>query len=164
MKDRRMLAVGVLVSGSALAQDPVPPVTPDPIPATPVPATPDPIPSGPPPATLADSQGFCQPGECCPPTTAQKLFIGVGDLGILVVTFLLFVRLMERRFINDGRSATMGRNVGISLSLFLTSLGMAALAYLVTGCWPPEFTLWVAFAGVVWALHGLYTLIVVRSN
>lgn len=133
----------------ALANDPAPPQAP------------------PPAGTAATNDAFgtaCDGGGCCPPTTAQKLMIGVGDLAILGITFFLFVGLMERRFINTDRSPLLGRHLGMSLSFFLTAIGVGALAYLITGCWPPELTIWVIFAGVIWALHGIYTLIVVRGN
>ena len=137
----------------------------DPVPAAPPPSAPPAAPPTPPvPAENSALATACGDGGCCPPTAAQKVFIGVGDLAILIVTFFLFVGLMERRFINTDRSAQLGRHLGMSLSLFLTACGVGALAYLVTGCWPPEFTLWVVFAGVVWALHGIYTLIVVRGS
>lgn len=134
----------------ARAQDPVP---------GPPPAAPPPAPTGG--SSLVTA---CEDGGCCPPTTGQKVLIGVGDLAILLVTFFLFVGLMERRFINTDRSSQLGRHLGMSLSLFLTAIGVGALAYLVTGCWPPEFTLWVLFAGAIWAIHGIYTLIVVRGS
>lgn len=122
----------------------------------------DPAPATP--AAPASASTECDEGGCCPPTTAQKVFIGLGDVAILLLTLFLFVGLMERRFINTDRSAQFGRHLGISLSLFLTAVGVGALAYLVTGCWPAEFTLWVVFAGVVWVIHGLYTLVAVRGN
>lgn len=148
---------GLIFASPARAQDPAP--------AEPPPSAPPPAPAAPPaPTENTTLTTACEDGGCCPPTAAQKVFIGVGDLAILLVTFFLFVGLMERRFINTDRSAQLGRHLGMSLSLFLTAVGVGALAYLVTGCWPPEFTLWVAFAGVVWALHGIYTLIVVRGN
>lgn len=150
------VAAGLMFAAPAFAQDPTPAVPPPP-------PAPDPTPSA---ASGGDEAlaTSCEEGGCCPPTAAQKLFIGVGDLALLGITFFLFVGLMERRFINTDRSPLLGRHLGMSLSLFLTAIGVGALAYLVTGCWPPEFTLWVIFAGVVWALHGIYTLIVVRGN
>lgn len=160
------LFAGFTFPSPAYAQDPspAPPAAPPAVPpvSTEPPAT---APSGG--TVVAGGHALdtaCEDGGCCPPTAAQKVFIGVGDVAILIITFFLFVGLMERRFINTDRSSQLGRHLGMSLSLFLTAIGVGALAYLVTGCWPPEFTLWVAFAGVVWVLHGLYTLIVVRGN
>lgn len=135
------------------------------VPATPsTPNEPAPARPTPPATTTGRASTECVEGECCPPTTAQKVFIGVGDIAMLLLTLFLFVGLMERRFINTDRSAQYGRHLGISLSLFLTAIGVGALAYLVTGCWPAQFTLWVVFAGVVWLIHGIYTLIAVRGN
>lgn len=152
------LLLGAGLAASAHGEDPLLPAANDPAPAAPAPS------AAPPVVAPAHASSECDEGGCCPPTTAQKVFIGVGDIAILLLTLFLFVGLMERRFINTDRSAQLGRHLGISLSLFLTAIGVGALAYLVTGCWPPEFTLWVVFAGVVWVIHGLYTLIAVRGN
>jgi hypothetical protein len=106
---------------------------------------------------------ICGVDECCPPTTAKLVFIGVGTVAIALVSFLLIVRLVERSFINRDASAVMGRHTGISLSLLITAVGFAVTAYLVTGCWPMRFWIGLGFVGGVWALHGLYTLIAVRK-
>ena len=106
---------------------------------------------------------ICGVDECCPPTTAKLVFIGVGTVAIALVSFLLIVRLVERSFINRDQSALVGRHFGISLSLLITAVGFAVTAYGVTGCWPVRFWIGLGFVGGVWALHGLYTLIAVRK-
>ena len=106
---------------------------------------------------------ICGVDECCPPTTAKLVFIGVGTVAIALISFVLIVRLVERSFINRDLSAPMGRHAGISLSLFITAVGFAVTAYGVTGCWPARFWIGLGFAGGLWALHGLYTLIAVRK-
>jgi hypothetical protein len=105
-----------------------------------------------------------QEGQCPPPSTQEKILIGVGALALAVVLFLLLVRLMERRYIQKDRSATLGRHLGFSLTLVLSALGLLALVYLITGCLHPEFLLWLAFCGVVWVIHGAYTFIAVRGD
>ena len=106
---------------------------------------------------------ICGPGECCPPTTAKLVFIGTGSVAIALISFLLIVRLVERSFINRDQSALVGRHAGISLSLLISSVGFAVTAYLVTGCWPPQFFIGLGFVAGLWAIHGLYTLIAVRK-
>lgn len=100
---------------------------------------------------------------CCPPTLGQKAFIGAGSLALLVILLFLFVKIIQLHYIKTGRNPQVGQHAGISLSLFLGSLGMAAIVLLVTKCWPPEFWIWVAFAGGVWLLHAIYTMVVSRS-
>lgn len=107
---------------------------------------------------------ICGVGDCCPPSTQQKVMIGVGSLAVLVVLWFLLVRLMERRFINQDRSASVGRHAGISFVLFLTMGGMAALAYLITGCVHTEVLVWLGFTGVVFVIHVIYTVAVVRGS
>lgn len=101
---------------------------------------------------------------CCPPSTQQKVMVGVGTLFLGVVFGFLFVGLMTRRFIAQDRDPLMGRHAGYSLTLLLTSGALAGLTKLVTGCFHSETIIWLIFVGCVWALHGLYTLIVVRSQ
>jgi hypothetical protein len=111
--------------------------------------------------------GLVAPGEegaCPPPSTQEKIMIGVGALALAVVCFFLLVRLMERRYIQKDRSATLGRHLGFSLTLVVSALGLLALVYLITGCLHPEFLLWLGFCGALWIIHGVYTLIVVRGN
>lgn len=111
--------------------------------------------------------GLVIPGEegtCPPPSTQEKIMIGVGALALAVVCFFLIVRLMERRYIQNDRSATMGRHLGFSLTLVLSALGLLALVYLITGCRHSEFLLWFGFCGALWVIHGIYTLIVVRGD
>jgi hypothetical protein len=103
-------------------------------------------------------------GACPSPSTKEKILIGVGTLALAVVLFLLLVRLMERRNIQRDRSATMGRHVGFSLTIFLSAAGLAAIVYLVTGCVHREFILWLGFCLAVWIIHGIYTFIVVRGD
>lgn len=110
---------------------------------------------------------FAVPGEdgaCPPPSTQEKIMIGVGALALAVICFFLLVRLMERRYIQKDRSATLGRHLGISLTLFLSALGLLALVYIITGCLHSEFLLWLIFFGALWLIHGVYTLIVVRGD
>ncbi len=102
-------------------------------------------------------------GDCPPPSTQEQIMIGVGTLALVVVCYFLLVRLMERRFILQDRSALMGRHLGFSLTIFMTSLGFVALVYLITGCVHSKFFLWLGFAAALWVVHGIYTLIMVRS-
>lgn len=103
-------------------------------------------------------------GTCPPPSTQEKIMIGVGALALAVVCFFLLVRLMERRYIQKDRSATLGRHLGFSLTLVVSALGLLALVYIITGCLHSEFLLWLAFCGALWVIHGVYTLIVVRGD
>jgi hypothetical protein len=104
------------------------------------------------------------PEECHPPTTREWVMIGVGTLVIFVVCFFLLVRLVQRAFIHRDKNATLGRHFGISITFLVGSLGMTALAYLITGCLHRQFVLWLCFPLALWAIHGLYTLIVVRNE
>lgn len=103
-------------------------------------------------------------GSCPPPSTQAKIMIGVGALALAVICFFLLVRLMERRNIQRDKSATLGRHQGISLSLLISTLGLLALVYLVTGCLHPEFWFWLGFCGALLIIHFIYTLIVVRGD
>ncbi len=110
------------------------------------------------------NEAACPAGTCCPPTVAQKAFIGVGGLALALVLFFLLTRSVQSYYIRRDRPLLHGRHAGLSLSLFVTSLGLAALVYLITGCWPPESTVWVGFVGGVWLVHGIYALAVVRDK
>ena len=113
--------------------------------------------------TLQD-EGAPAEEECQPPSTQQWVMIGVGTLAIFVVCFFLLVRLVQRAFIHRDKNATLGRHFGISITFLVGSLGMTALAYLITGCLHRQFVLWLCFPLALWAIHGLYTLIVVRNE
>lgn len=102
-------------------------------------------------------------GVCAPPSTQEQVMIGVGTLLILVVCFVLLVRLVERRFITQDRSPQLGRHMGFSLTIFMTSLGFVTLVYLVTGCVHSKFFWWLGFAAALWLIHLVYTLVVVRN-
>lgn len=172
MYQRRLsvtVAGGLLAAAPAWAQSGPTPAAPTP--ATPTPAAPAPtVPAPPAPAPGAPASGGADAllsGEeeaCLPPTTPQKVFIGVGNAAILVVTLLLFMSLMERLFINKGWSPLLGRHLGVSTSLFLTAVGTGVLAYLIVGCWQLQFTVWAGFWLVIFALHLLYTLIAVPKS
>lgn len=101
---------------------------------------------------------------CCPPSTQQKVMVGVGTLFLGVVFGFLFVGLTTRRFLAQDRDPLLGRHAGYSLTLLLTSGALAGLTKLVTGCFHGETIVWLIFVACVWALHGLYTLIVVRNQ
>jgi thiol:disulfide interchange protein len=103
-------------------------------------------------------------GACEPPTAQEWVLIGTGTLVIFAVCFLLLVRVVQRSFINHDRNATTGRHAGISLTLLVGSFGMLALAYLITGCVHSQFLFWLCFPLALWAIHGLYTLIALRSE
>ncbi|MDP9119997.1 MAG: hypothetical protein M3O15_01295 [Acidobacteriota bacterium] len=103
-------------------------------------------------------------GECHPPSTQEWVLIGAGSLVIFVFCFFLLVRLVQRSFIRRDRNATLGRHFGISLTFLVSSLGMTVLAYLITGCLHHQLVVWLFFPLALWVLHGLYTLIVVRSE
>lgn len=113
---------------------------------------------------LPPAEDECGPEQCCPPTMAEKLFIGVGGLALVLVFFFLFIRVLSSQAIKQGTSVLQARHRGIALALFLSTAGLAALFFFVTGCWPPQATLWVAFMGGVWLLHTIYALAVVRSK
>jgi hypothetical protein len=102
--------------------------------------------------------------ECLPPSTQEWVLIAAGTVVIFFICFFLLVRVVQRYFIRRDWSATLGRHWGISLILLLSSLGMLPLAYLVTGCVHPRFWVWVLFPLALWVLHGLYILVVVRSE
>jgi|GEM_PF-3018859 len=102
--------------------------------------------------------------ECHPPSTQEWVLIGVGTLAIFVVCFFLLVRLVQRAFIRRDKNATLGRHFGISITFLVGSLGMTALTYLITGCLHRQFVLWLCFPLALWAIHGLYILIVVRNE
>lgn len=151
-----MLAVVLCVllgmSSSLVAQQPS---------TTPTPTT-DSAPQ--PPADDPFKELTVEEGECPPPSTQERILIGLGALVWAVIIFLLLVRLIERRFIQSDRSATLGRHAGISLTIFVSSLGLAAIGYLVTGCLHSELFLWLGFCGGIWLIHGIYTLIAARGE
>lgn len=103
-------------------------------------------------------------GDCPPPSTQQQILIGVGTLVFGVVAFLLAVQLIQRRYIQLDRNATLGRHLGYSLTVVLTSAFGFLLAYFLTECWHPKYWYWLAFVVVLWLLHLLYTLLVVRRS
>ena len=101
-------------------------------------------------------------GDCCPPNQARQLFIGVGSLALTVVLFLLLPRIIERNAINKGRSPLSARHTGISLALFLASVGMVGIVFAVTGCIAVQMFIWIGVAFAIWLVHGIYALIAVR--
>jgi len=111
--------------------------------------------------TLQQAEQVCLEG-CCPPTLAQKVFIGVGTLVLAAVCFFLLVRIFERHAIKRGTSALVGRHMGISLSLLLTTAGLAGLIFAITGCFPLQLVLIVAVVGAMWLIHLLYALVAIR--
>lgn len=88
--------------------------------------------------------------------------MGVGALLSYLIMILLWVRLVERAFINQNKSPLLGRHTGLSLGLFLGGAGMLGIFYLINDCWHPEYYYWLGFSGVVWFLHGIYTLVALR--
>jgi hypothetical protein len=102
--------------------------------------------------------------ECHPPSTQEWVFIALGTLVVFVVCFLLLVRLIQRHYIRQDRNATLGRHLGISLTFLVSSLGMAGVAYLVTGCLHRQFLVWLCFPLALWLIHLIYTLAVVRNE
>lgn len=103
-------------------------------------------------------------GGCMAPNTTSKILIAVGDMGIFAVAAFLFVRLMERRYINQDKNPLLGRHLGMSMALFISVLGMFGLYYLVTGCITGSMWWWVGFAAFVFVVHAAYTLVVVRTE
>lgn len=103
-------------------------------------------------------------GGCQPPSTQQWLLIGAGTVVIFLICFWLLVRVVQRYYINQDWSATLGRHSGISMTLLLGSGGMALLSYLITGCVHRRFLLWLLFPLALWVIHGFYTLVVVRGK
>lgn len=112
-------------------------------------------------AQETEAQEVCE-DECCPPNTAQQVFIGVGTLVVAVIAFLLLPRIVERAAINKGRSPLSARHAGISLALLLTTLGLLGIVYAVTGCLATNMLIAVAVVGAIWALHGIYALVAVK--
>lgn len=125
------------------------------------------LPAQTPPAGSAGDEvkpfGFCGPGDCCPPSTQQKIIIGAGTLVLFVVLFLLLVRVVQRFFIQRDWSATLGRHTGILVTIAVSSGGMLSLADLITGCFHPQFFVWLGFAIASLVVYSLYMLIVVRN-
>ncbi len=111
--------------------------------------------------TLEDTELFCV-GDCCPPTLAQKVFIGAGTVVLAVVCFFLLVRIFERRAIKKGTNALVGRHMGISLSILLTLAGLAGLIFAITGCFPFQMLIILGVVGALWLIHLLYALLAVR--
>jgi hypothetical protein len=101
-------------------------------------------------------------GDCCPPNQAQQLFIGLGGLALAIVLFALLPRIIERNAINKGRSPLSARHTGISLALFLASVGLVGIIFAVTGCIAIQMFIWIGVAFTVWLVHGIYALISVR--
>jgi hypothetical protein len=102
--------------------------------------------------------------ECHPPSTQEWVFIALGTLGIFILSFLGLVRLVQRYYIRRDRNATYGRHVGISLTFFVSAIGMVPLAYLVTHCLHRQFMVWAIFPLVLWLIHLIYTLAVLRHE
>lgn len=113
----------------------------------------------------AQSFGFnIDLGSCRPPTAQEWILVVAVTLVVLVGLFFTLVRVVERSYIHRDRSATLGRQVGIFLSL-LCSLGvMAATGYLVTGCMHHQLLLWVIVIAGVTALDGLYTWVMASRD
>ena len=128
--------------------------------ASPVRSAPGPVSS----SLLVTSDEGCGPEACCPPSMAQKLFIGVGGLALVLIFFFLFIRVMSSQAIKQGTSVLQARHRGIALALFLSTAGLAGLFFFVTGCWGPQATICVAFMGAVWLLHTIYALAVLRGK
>jgi hypothetical protein len=101
-------------------------------------------------------------GKCCPPSTSDKVIMGVSTAVLFLVLFFLMVRLMERVFIRREASPLLGRHLGISAALFLGGAGMMGIFFLVTGCFWIQYYYFLAFVGAVWLLHLIYTLLAVR--
>ena len=101
---------------------------------------------------------------CQPPSTHQWVLIVAGTVVLAVLSFFLLVRVTQGYFIHRDWNSTLGRHSGISLTLLFSSLGMLALAYLITGCLHRRFLVWLLFPLALWAIHGLHTLVVVRNE
>jgi hypothetical protein len=101
-------------------------------------------------------------GKCCPPSTSDKVIMGVSSAVLFLVLFFLMVRLMERVFIRREASPLLGRHLGISVALFLGGAGMMGIFFLVTGCMFLQYYYFLGFVGAVWLLHLIYTLLAVR--
>ena len=115
--------------------------------------------------TASEDEFATEPeAECLPPSTQEWVLIAAGTVAIFVVCFFLLVRVVQRYFIGRDWSATLGRHWGISLTLLVSSLGMLALSYLITGCLHPRFLVWLLFPLALWLLHGFYILVGVRGK
>lgn len=101
-------------------------------------------------------------GTCCPPTTTEKIIMGVSTAVLFLVLFFLMVRLMERVFIRRESSPLLGRHLGISVALFLGGAGMMGIFFLTTGCFWFSYWYFLGFVGAVWLIHLIYTLLAVR--
>jgi hypothetical protein len=102
--------------------------------------------------------------ECHPPSTQEWVFIGLGTLVVFIVSFLLLVRLIQRYYIRRDKNATFGRHLGITVTFFVSSLGMSGVAYLVTGCLHRQFWVWLCFPLALGAIYLIYTLAVHRNE
>ena len=100
----------------------------------------------------------------CPPSTMTKILVGVIGLALLVVCYFLIVHIVERRYIQQDRSATLGRHVGFSVSILITVGGTLGAYWGLTKCpwdylWP-----WLLVGGGVWVVHLLYLIVVARND
>ncbi len=158
-----LLLVLLLAAPAAAQQDGTPPGSQDPgeeqTNATTQPTDPDSV-------LLQDliEDTICAADECCPPSTQEKVMIGLGTVVLFLLSFLLLRKLVERRYINTDRNALLGRHLGLSGTIFLTALGAAGLVYAITGCVHREAWVWLGIATALWVIHLIYTLIIVRSE
>lgn len=103
-------------------------------------------------------------GKCTPPSTQETILVVVGTMVFLAVSYLLLVRLIERRYIQQDRSPRLGRNWGYSLTIFLTIVAFVILVRTITGCVHETYWMWIGFALFAWVVHSVYTLVVVRGD
>lgn len=101
-------------------------------------------------------------GKCCPPSTGDKVIMGVASVAVFLILFFLMVRLMERVFIKQEKSPLAGRHLGVSFALFLGGAAMMGIFFLVTGCFWPSYFYFLGVVGAIWLLHLIYTLLVIR--
>jgi len=100
----------------------------------------------------------------CPPSTMTKILVAAIGLAILTVCYFLIAPIVERRYIQQDRSATLGRHVGFSVSIFVTVGGILGAYWGLTKC-PWDFLWPWALVGVgVWIVHFLYIIVVARND
>lgn len=134
------------VSGLAWAQDPTTP-EPEPEPA------PEPEPEPEPDQPVVDLRDqptviqLCGDGDCCPPSTAQQVMVGVGTLVFTVMAAAFLMWMGSRRYIEQARNPRIGQQYGLTLALIFGIGFMFLLIRLITGCLPTDFYLWLGLFG-----------------
>jgi hypothetical protein len=112
--------------------------------------------------TTKSSSSTTTADSCKEADTTEQIMVGVGTLVFGIVAVLLLARIFEKNAINKSGDGRAGRHMGISLGLFLTVLALAGIMMSVTGCFPANMMIWIIVMGVLWAIHGAYTMVSAR--